>query len=153
MSTTTSSSPVPGVIGTTTASPTVSTVAVSTASSAVSIRLSPTKVCADSASVAETTDVLISQRFAVDPTNVDTLKAEMVAYFSNAFANNEQIIFFMTELKSWPDVNKAGTSNTQLNHTSVHVVLLITYVAEYTDKMLLAGYFLSNVVPNNDFSS
>ena len=100
MSTTTSSTPVPGVIGSSAASPAVSTVAVSTTSSAVSVRLSATKVCADGTSVTEIIAVLIYLRFAVDPFNVDVLKDEIVTYFNKAGVTNIQIFSFITEFLS-----------------------------------------------------
>ena len=90
------STPVPGlIVGT----PTVSTApAVSTAtptavvpapSTAISIGLSSTQVCADGAEVAEIIADLVSQRFAVKPTSVTALKAEMVTYFHKAGVTNE----------------------------------------------------------------
>ena len=148
MSTTTVSTPVPVVIATPAVSPPSPA-----ASSAASIGLSPIKVCADGASVAEVIAVLISQRFAVDSTLVDALKAEMVSYFDKAGVTNEHIFSFITEFKSWPDVNKAGPRNHALKQISVPVVLLLTNLAKYTDKMLLAGFFLSDTVSYNDFSS
>ena len=163
-STSTSNPSVPGLIGGT---PTVSTApevstATSTAvvtapspavSTAISIGLSLTQVCTDGAKVADVMSNLISQRFTVDPTNVAELKAEMKTYFAKAGVINEQIFSFMTEFKSWPDVNKVGRGNSALKHISVPVVLLLTKLAGYTNKMLIAGYFLSNTVIYNDFSS
>ena len=99
MSTTTSSTPVPVVIGATTASPATSTVAVSTASITISIGLSSTQVCADGASVVGIIADLISQRFALDPTNVGALKAEMITYFYKAGVTNKQIFSFITGFK------------------------------------------------------
>ena len=89
----------------------------------------------------------------IEKKHVDVLKAEMVTYFSKSGMTNEHIFSFMTKSKSWPDVNKVGPRSSLLNHISVPVVILLTNLVEYTNKILLAGYFVSTGVSSNDFSS
>ena len=95
-------------------------------------------MCNDAAEVSEIIADLISQRFVVNHANVVALKAEMVTYFHKTGVTNEQIFSFMAEFKSWPDVNKAGPRNSTLKYISVPVVLLLTNLAVFADKMLAA---------------
>ena len=148
MSSTTSSTPVPGVITSTVSSPTVSTMF-----SAVFIRLSPTKVRTDRASVVEIVAVIISQRFAVDVAQVDTLKSELVTHFVKIGVPNGRMFSFITDSKSWLDINTADPHNSLLKHIIIPIVLLLTNLLEYTDKILIAGHFLDASVTYNAFAS
>ena len=89
---------------------------------------------------------LVGERFAFDTGKCGQLEDQLLFYFIGSGVANEGVFSIMTDPATWPKAIELEDVDNLLDLITVHVTMLLSQIASYTERALSHSLFLQKGV-------